>query len=133
MQGNSDKVNIMAKRKVWKKSVYRSETWKNRRVKISRSPRGRFVSWHVTRSYRRGITARRRWEGREKAKFTGRHISIWADNRRWEVYGSGKNLYDFVKNIGYWNGPRERFKRIYAEDVRPEDIGEEWHEPEIRS
>lgn len=144
----------MRTRKTWRRNVYRTETWRDKRVKVARNPRGRFVSWHKIRPYRyrkdnRKLTvAISRREQRVPIRVvasSGKRVAVYGkawtrrgiESRRWEIHArSGKQLYDAVR-FAVTQPPRKRFTVISAEDMEdigPEDVEGEWLDrPEIES
>jgi len=138
----------MPKKKAWRKTS-RTETWKGRRVKVTRSPTGRFVSWHCIRPYHRGKTAKATWTRREQARQLAflqgqKRIAIYGTTRnskgivrrnRIEIVGSGRELYDIVKMMFRGHVPRRPYEIKRAEDIDPDDFERGyWIEgPEIES
>jgi hypothetical protein len=142
----------MRTRKTWRRNVYRTETWRGKRVKVARSPRGRFVSWHKIRPYRYRKDGRIRTVARYEQRAlirvvasSGKRVAVYGkawtrrgiESRRWEIYArSGKQLYGAVR-FAVTQPPRKRFTVISAEDMEdigPEDVEGEWLDrPEIES
>jgi len=76
--------------------------WKGQRVKVARSPKGRFVSWHKIRQYRRGVTAQGKWKtgvtrARWNIQFGGKGVAAYGTvhgkAKRVQMVGSGQQLY----------------------------------------
>lgn len=136
----------MTKRKAWRKSLSRTEKWKIGRVKVTRNDRGRFVSWHKIRQYRRGITAQGRWKaGVSRARFRaygGKKVASYGTvhlkSKRVQMYGSGKQTYQAMILVAK-HPPKKQFLTISAEALleSPEeylDMRGRWDvRPEIKS
>jgi hypothetical protein len=137
----------MAKRR---KSLHRTETWKGkRRIRVTRNRKGQFVTWHKVRHYTRGKTAKQRWattartrkrtsRARTAPSFGGKGVAVWKGNKRIQMSGSGRDLYNAMKYASK-HPPKEDYLDITAEEVlhHPEgflDYKSSWQgRPEIES
>lgn len=131
-----------------KKTGARVETWKGKRVRVSRSSNGRFASWHKIRPYRHRQAARH-WasasQSRQYALIQGqKRVAAYGTTRNWkgrikrnriEIVGSGRALYNAVVMMFDGYVPREPYTVVRAEDVGLEDFERgDWIEgPEIES
>lgn len=139
----------MTKKKFWRKSLHRTETWKGKRVKVTRNRRGRFVTWHRIRKYRRGATARRRWKAEiararwktRAVRFGGRGIAAYGTvhgkSKRVQMKGSGKQLYRAMVLVSK-HPPKKQFLTLSAEALLddPDEFLERGHwdaRPKIES
>lgn len=137
----------MNKRKA-KKTGSRKETWKGRRVKVSRSPNGRFVSWHKIRPYRHRQAARNWAAASQRREFSllqgQKRVAIYGTTINWrgiikrnriEIAGSGMELYNAVVMAHHGYVPKRPYTVKMAEDVEPDDFERgDWIEgPEIES
>jgi len=131
----------MTRKRAWRKSLHRTETWKGKRVKVTRSNRGRFVSWHKIRRYRRGVTAKRAWRtgvSRRGARFGGgKGVAVWSGSKRIQMHGSGQQLYRAMQ-LAVKHPPKEKFLTISAEALLDDPYNylerREWHDrPSIKS
>jgi hypothetical protein len=126
-----------------KKSLKRTTSW-NRigRVSVTRNRRGRFVTWHKIRRYRRGVTAKTAWRTgatrRGLIRFGGgKGVAVWKGNKRVQIVGSGQKLYQAMRLVSK-HPPKKQFLTISAEALleSPEDYLEKgrWNaRPNIES
>lgn len=107
----------------------RTETWKGKRVRVTRNKRGRFVTWRKVRRYTRGKTAKQKWgttarERKWKAR-TGRgkriggsHIAVYGSahgkNKRIQMGGSPQQLYRAMQ-LAVKHPPKKQFLTISPE------------------
>jgi hypothetical protein len=115
---------------------------------VTRNRKGRFVSWHKIRPYRRRQAARH-WaassERRQIALLQGqKRVAIYGTTRNWrgvvkrnrmEIAGSGRELYNAVVMMHHGQVPKRPYTIKRAEDVGPDDFeGGYWIEgPEVES
>jgi hypothetical protein len=114
----------MTKKRTWRKSLHRTETWKGKRVKVTRNNKGRFVTWHKIRPYRRGVTAKGKWKvgaarrGFGAIKFGGKNVAAYGtvhgESKRVQMHGSGTQLYRAMLIISK-HPPKKRFLTLSAE------------------
>jgi hypothetical protein len=125
----------MPKKKVWRKSLHRTEKWKGKtgKVKVTRNSKGRFVTWRKIRHYTRGKTAKHKWGTTVRRRawttsaFSGqKQIAVYStvngENRRYQIIGSGHSLHEAMKIISQ-HPPKEKFLTIYVDKLlgNPDD------------
>lgn len=112
----------MTKKKTWRRSLSRTEKWKIGQVSVTRNRRGRFVTWHKIRQYRRGVTAQGKWKAgvtrRGAIRFGGKNVAsygtVHGKSKRVQMYGSGKQLYQAMQLVSK-HPPKKQFLTVSAE------------------
>jgi hypothetical protein len=115
------------RKKTWKKSVSKTETWRTGRYSVSRSSKGRFVQWHKIRHYEHRkvpYKAKRRPRqptARVLGKIGLKRIAVYGTRngkrRRWVIVGrGGQHHYEAVREA-YIHSPRKQFTIVDADTM----------------
>lgn len=122
-----------------RKPLHRTETWKGKRVRVTRNARGRFVTWHKIRHYTKEAKGKRKTAATHavarariiRRPLFGKCVAVYGTtvntrgerkNNRIELYGSGKAKYRAVRRLHQGWIPREPYTVMDAEDLSEEDI-----------
>lgn len=110
-------------KKVWRKGLARTETWKTGRVSTTRNKQGRFVTWRKIRHYIRKAPRkpRRKARGLISKALGQKRVAVYGNkngkHRRWVIVGrGGQRHYEAVREA-YIHTPRRQFTIIDADTM----------------
>lgn len=118
----------MARKRVWRKNLSRVEIWNSKRFRVTRNPKGHFVTWHRIRHYyRKSAKAQYRNQWRTTARrgssplfIPQKQIAVYGtvggQSRRIQMSGSGQELYKALRDASQ-HPPKEKFLTANAGEI----------------